>query len=201
MAERIGEIMDQLEEYKRTEPEKRAFRTLQSLGFSKKSCEGAVDELSGGWRTRLEIARALFGQPNVLMLDEPTNHLDLHAVLHLASMLRHNNMKNTTTIVVSHDASFLDLVCTDIIALHSQHMQCFPGNYAAFEEKAEEYRTRHERLYKNRLAEEARQKESIAQAKTRARKATNDKALKQVCTLAHFFILFDVFPFETKLII
>mgnify|MGYP001068466011 CR=1 FL=1 len=115
------------------------------------------------------------------MLDEPTNHLDLHAVLHLASMLRHTSMKNTTLIIVSHDASFLDLVCTDIIALHKQHLQCFPGNYAAFEEKAEEYRTHHERLYKNRVKEEARMKESIVQAKARARKSTNDKALKQVC--------------------
>jgi ATPase subunit of ABC transporter with duplicated ATPase domains len=182
-AERIGAIMEQLEVYERTEPAKRALATLRSLGFTKKSSEGPVDGLSGGWRTRLEIARSLFAQPNVLMLDEPTNHLDLHAVLHLASMLRHSAMKNTTLIVVSHDASFLDLVCTDIIAVHNQHLQCFSGNYAEFEKKAEEYRASHERRYKNRLQEEARQKESIVQAKAKARKSTNDKALKQVSVI------------------
>lgn len=185
VAERIGEILEQLEEYKRTEPEKRAVSILRSLGFTEESCTGAVDELSGGWRTRLEIARALFAKPNILMLDEPTNHLDLHAVLNLASMLRHDNLKNTTTIVVSHDASFLDLVCTNIIALHEQNMQCTSGNYAAFEEKADEYRVFHERIYKNRVAEEARQKASATQAKARARKAANDKAMKQAASREH----------------
>jgi ATPase subunit of ABC transporter with duplicated ATPase domains len=180
IAERMGEIEEEIESYNRTEPDKRALQTLRLLGFTKKTSGEQVDSLSGGWRTRLELARALFAQPNVLMLDEPTNHLDLHAVLNLASMLRGADLKNTTLILVSHDASFLDLVCTDILALHQQKMQAFSGNYAAFEEKAEEYVIRHEKLYKNRVVEEERQKTMIAQAKSRARKAGNDKAIKQV---------------------
>eukprot|EP01122_Echinamoeba_exundans_P001032 TRINITY_DN1097_c0_g1_i2.p1 TRINITY_DN1097_c0_g1~~TRINITY_DN1097_c0_g1_i2.p1 ORF type:complete len:666 (+),score=127.97 TRINITY_DN1097_c0_g1_i2:217-2214(+) len=182
LSERMGEIEEELDAYNRTEPEKRALQTLRLLGFTKKTSVEPVDSLSGGWRTRLELARALFAQPMVLMLDEPTNHLDLHAVLHLASMLRGPDLKNTTLIVVSHDASFLDLVCTDILALHQQRLQEFGGNYAAFEEKAEEYVARHERLYKNRVVEEARQKASIQQAKTRARKSGNDKAIKQAAS-------------------
>lgn len=182
ISEKIAELDEALEAYNRTEPEKRALQTLRSLGFTKKGTVDPVDSLSGGWRTRLELARALFAQPNVLMLDEPTNHLDLHAVLNLASMLRSESLKNSTVIVVSHDASFLDLVCTDILALHRQNMQSFSGNYAAFEEKAEEYLQRHQRLYANRVAEETRQKASINQAKVRARRAGNDKATKQAAS-------------------
>jgi len=189
IAERMDEIEEEIAAYQRAEPEKRAAQVLRMLGFTKKKTTEPVDSLSGGWRTRLELARALFAQPNILMLDEPTNHLDLHAVLYLASMLSGADLKNTTLIVVSHDAAFLDLVCTDILALHQQHLQQFSGNYAAFEEKADEYRLYHERLYKNRVTEEARQKASIQEAKSRARKAGNDKSLKVVRVPSTFQLL------------
>ncbi|EFA86319.1 ABC transporter family [Heterostelium album PN500] len=175
ICERIGEIMLELEEP--DDSKERAEALLKKLGFLKSMRDGSVSALSGGWRARLEMALALFAEPEILFLDEPTNHLDLHAVFQLASILR-NNHQNMTVIVVSHDASFLDLVSTDILSINGCMLQQMAGNYSAFEEKAAEYKRFHEHIYENRVREEARQNASTAQQKVSAKKSGNDKAMK-----------------------
>eukprot|EP01133_Synstelium_polycarpum_P006733 gene6733-7826_t len=175
ICERIGEIMLELEEP--DDSKERAEVLLKKLGFLKSMRDGQVSSLSGGWRARLEMALALFAEPEILFLDEPTNHLDLHAVFQLASILR-NNSQNMTAVVVSHDASFLDLVSTDILSINGCMLQQMNGNYSAFEEKAAEYKRFHEHIYENRQKEEARQNASTTQLKANARKSGNDKALK-----------------------
>ncbi|GAM19704.1 hypothetical protein SAMD00019534_028790 [Acytostelium subglobosum LB1] len=177
-AERIGEIMMELEIP--DDSKERADALLRKLGFVKAMRDGPVASLSGGWRARLEMACAVFAEPDILFLDEPTNHLDLHAVFQLAALLRHN--EKMTVIVVSHDASFLDLVSTDILSINGCMLQSINGNYSAFEEKAAEYKRFHEHIYDNRVREEARQTASTNQLRNNARKSGNDKALKQAAS-------------------
>merc|ERR1712137_129131 len=158
----------------------RGKEALRILGFTRKYSRCPTNVLSGGWRTRLCLAFALSRHPNVLLLDEPTNHLDLHAVLGLVSLLRRLRQKENTTIaVVSHDAAFLDLVCTDMMSLHQTFLQTIPGNYSVFEEKAGEYRRFHEHLYDKRCKEEARVKSSVQKMRQNAASSGNSKAIKQ----------------------
>ena len=108
----------------------RASAILAGLGFSEQLQHRPAEELSGGWRMRISLARALYQAPDLLLLDEPTNHLDVPAVLWLASYLvsyPHSVM------VVSHDRDFLNEVCTDVVHIHQQTLVSYSGNYDAFE--------------------------------------------------------------------
>ena len=130
VAERIAEIAAKLEELGVDSLESTARAALTTLSFSEALLSTKVRDLSGGWRTRLEFARALFAAPDILLLDEPTNHLDLHATLRLAGILRQEVQRGMTVVLVSHDAAFIDLIATDMISLHrsvSHHApQCGP---------------------------------------------------------------------------
>lgn len=109
--------------------EGKARRILAGLGFDKGMQDRPTKSFSGGWRMRVSLARALFMEPTLLMLDEPTNHLDLNAVIWLDNYLQ--NWKKTL-LVVSHDQSFLDNVCTDIVHLDMEKLYYYKGNYSTF---------------------------------------------------------------------
>jgi len=94
----------------------RASRLLHGLGFSADEYQKPVKEFSGGWRMRLNLARALMCRSEILLLDEPTNHLDLPAILWLERWLKRYE---GILLIVSHDRDFLDQVCTRIA--HIEH--------------------------------------------------------------------------------
>ena len=100
----------------------RASRLLHGLGFSADEYSKPVKEFSGGWRMRLNLARALMCRSDILLLDEPTNHLDLPAILWLERWLRRYE---GILLIVSHDRDFLDQVCTRIA--HIEHEQIHPS--------------------------------------------------------------------------
>lgn len=126
---RLQEVYDELCAINADSAEPRARRILAGLQFTEEMQGRSTKNFSGGWRMRISLARALFLKPTLLLLDEPTNHLDLNAVIWLDDYLQH--WKNTL-IVVSHDQSFLNNVCTDIIHLSQQKLFYYRGNYDAF---------------------------------------------------------------------
>jgi len=103
---------------------------LTGLGFTDAMMEGPSTLLSGGWRMRVSLARALFVRPRLLLLDEPTNHLDLDAVIWLEEHLARH--WRGTLLIVSHDAIFLDEVCTDVIHLDDEKLNQYGGNVTQF---------------------------------------------------------------------
>jgi len=110
--------------------EARCRALLAGLGFSDADAEQPVDALSGGWRMRLNLARALFGPSELLLLDEPTNHLDLDAVLWLERwLLRYQG----TALIVSHDRDFLDKVATASLHIDDGRIVRYAGGYSEFE--------------------------------------------------------------------
>jgi len=110
--------------------EARCRALLAGLGFDAGQASQPVDALSGGWRMRLNLARALFAPGDLLLLDEPTNHLDLDAILWLERwLLRYPG----TAIIVSHDRDFLDRVATATLHLDGGKLVRYAGGYTEFE--------------------------------------------------------------------
>ena len=92
--------------------------------------EERVGSLSGGWKMKLALARAMLMGADVLLLDEPTNHLDVTNVKWLEEYLKSHT--EITSLIVSHDSGFLDNVCTDIYHYETKKLVCYPGNLADF---------------------------------------------------------------------
>src|SRR5262245_49838551 len=90
----------------------------------------APDEMSGGERKRMALAKAFALEPDLLLLDEPTNHLDIDGILVLESLL----IKQPAAIVITHDRAFLDRVATRIIELDRGRLYSFPGNFTRYEQ-------------------------------------------------------------------
>lgn len=108
-------------------------KVLGSVGFTKLMLEGSVSYLSGGWRMKLALARAMLQKADILLLDEPTNHLDVVNVKWVEDYL--NGLKDVTSIIVSHDSGLLERVCTNIIQIENLKLRLFKGNLSAFVEK------------------------------------------------------------------
>ncbi|CAD5369733.1 Uncharacterized ABC transporter ATP-binding protein YheS [Rubrivivax sp. A210] len=109
----------------------RAEALLLGLGFRSEQLHAAVNSFSGGWRMRLQLARALMCPAELLLLDEPTNHLDLDALVWLEAWLKRYD---GLMIVISHDREFLDAVTRVIVHLDEGQLVRYTGNYTAFEE-------------------------------------------------------------------
>uniref|UniRef100_W8B2Q4 ATP-binding cassette sub-family F member 1 n=1 Tax=Ceratitis capitata TaxID=7213 RepID=W8B2Q4_CERCA len=166
--------------------EARARRILAGLGFSEEMQNRPTNKFSGGWRMRVSLARALYLEPTLLMLDEPTNHLDLNAVIWLDNYLQ--GWKKTL-LIVSHDQSFLDNVCNEIIHLDQKKLHYYKGNYSMFKkmyvqkrrEMIKEYEKQEKRLKElkahgqSKKAAEKKQKEVL----TRKQEKNKSKQQKQ----------------------
>jgi ATP-binding cassette subfamily F protein 3 len=131
----------------------RAQALLMGLGFKADQVDAPVNSFSGGWRMRLQLARALMCPADLLLLDEPTNHLDLDALVWLEAWLQ----RFTGTIVmISHDREFLDAITNVTIHLEDAALTRYGGNYSTFEEM------RSERM-SQQAAAHGRQQERVAQ--------------------------------------
>jgi ATP-binding cassette subfamily F protein 3 len=108
----------------------RAQAMMAGLGFDEAAQSRSVAVFSGGWRMRLNLARALMCRADLLLLDEPTNHLDLDAVLWLEDWLK---AFPGALILITHDREFLDAVAQAIVHLDAQRLETYAGNYTAFE--------------------------------------------------------------------
>merc|ERR1719167_2089244 len=175
VTEKLSEVYDELRAIGADQAEPKARRLLAGLGFSKSMQDRATNKFSGGWRMRVSLARALFIEPTLLMLDEPTNHLDLNAVIWLDNYLQ---TYKKTLLIVSHDQSFLDNVCSDIIHLDQCKLWYYKGNYSMFKkmelqkrrERIKEYEKQEKRLKELKSAGQSKKKADSKQKEALTRK-------------------------------
>ena len=126
-AARVHSALENIDGYS---AERRVDRLLQGLGFADGASARPVNDFSGGWRIRLNLARALMTPSDVLLLDEPTNHLDLDATIWLQQWLQ---QYPGTLVMVSHDRDFIDATCQRILHIEHQQLNAYSGNYSDFE--------------------------------------------------------------------
>jgi ATP-binding cassette subfamily F protein 3 len=146
----------------------RAGRLLHGLGFAPQTHEMAVSEFSGGWRVRLNLARALMMPSDMLLLDEPTNHLDLDAVLWLEEWLR---KYPGMLLMISHDREFLDGLATHTLHLHENRAKLYSGDYTSFERQRAEHLRQQQIAFEKEQAERAHLQAFIDRFKAKASKA------------------------------
>ncbi|SEH08621.1 ATP-binding cassette domain-containing protein [Candidatus Venteria ishoeyi] len=162
----------------------RAGRLLHGLGFSEAQHQHAVKQFSGGWRMRLNLARALKCRSDLLLLDEPTNHLDLDALLWFEQWLK--NYRGTL-LLISHDRDFLDNTVDQIAWLHQLNIHLYAGNYSAFERQRGEQLLQQQAAFDKQQRQKAHLQQFIDRFRAKATKAkqaqSRIKALEKMETI------------------
>ncbi|MDE2599527.1 MAG: ATP-binding cassette domain-containing protein [Rhodocyclaceae bacterium] len=146
----------------------RAASLLHGLGFGDADFTRAVAEFSGGWRVRLNLARALMCRSDLLLLDEPTNHLDLDAVLWLEGWLR---SYQGTLIMISHDRDFLDSVCSHTLALADAQLRLYSGGYSQYERQRAAQLANQQAMFEKQQRERSHLESYIERFRAKATKA------------------------------
>jgi ATP-binding cassette subfamily F protein 3 len=164
----IGELHAELEALGGYQARARAAALLAGLGFSNADLDRPVAEFSGGWRMRLNLARALIARADLTLLDEPTNHLDLDAIVWLERWLAEYP---GTLLIVSHDREFLDGCVTHIAHLADCQLKLYAGNYSAFEEQHAAQLAIQQAMYSRQQREIARMTRFVERFKAKATKA------------------------------
>ena len=176
----------------------RAQAMLLGLGFRSHQLDAPVNSFSGGWRMRLQLARALMCPADLMLLDEPTNHLDLDALVWLEAWLQRYD---GTLIIISHDREFLDAITRVTLHLDETKLTRYTGNYTAFEEMRAERLEQAQASYSKQQERVAHLQKFIDRFKAKASKAkqaqSRVKALARMEKLAPVLTSSD-FQFEFR---
>jgi len=163
----------------------RAQSLLMGLGFTGEQVDAPVNSFSGGWRMRLQLARALMCPADLMLLDEPTNHLDLDALVWLEAWLQRYE---GTLIVISHDREFLDAITRVTLHLDEAKLHRYGGNYTAFEAMRAERMVLQQAAFEKQQDRMAHLQKFIDRFKAKASKAkqaqSRVKALERMERLA-----------------
>ena len=176
----------------------RAQALILGLGFKTTELDNPVNSFSGGWRMRLQLARALMCPSDLLLLDEPTNHLDLDALVWLEAWLKRYQ---GTMLVISHDREFLDAVTDVTVHIENAKLTRYGGNYSKFEDLRSEQMALQQTAFAKQQDKIAHLQKFIARFKAKASKAkqaqSRVKALDRMEKIAPLLAEAD-FTFEFK---
>jgi len=177
----------------------RAAQLLNGLGFANDTLERPVSSFSGGWRMRLNLARALMHRADLLLLDEPTNHLDLEAILWLEQYLARYP---GSILLVSHDREFLNACVNRIAHVHDQAINCYTGDYDDFERARAEKITQQNQAFNKQQEKIAHLEDFVRRFRAQATKArqaqSRIKALDRITRIAAVHVTDGHFELEIE---
>ena len=178
---RFGEVQEEYEHLGGYALESQAREILHGLGFEDERIDGDVGALSGGWKMRVAMARAILGQPDVLLMDEPTNHLDIESILWLEGFLK---SRTGALLMTSHDREFMNRVVTRIAEIDGGEITTYSGNYDFYERERAIRDTNREAAYARQQAMLAKEQRFIDRFSAHAAKAaqvqSRVKALEKI---------------------
>ena len=192
--EKIGELHARFSEIGGYSARARAAELLDGLGFKNVDLKRLVSDFSGGWRVRLNLARALMCRSDLLLLDEPTNHLDLDAVIWLETWLKDYR---GTLVLISHDRDFLDAIVNHIAHIEQKRLTLYKGGYSDFERQRAERLAQQQSMYERQQRNVAHLQSYIERFRAKATKArqaqSRIKALErmEMISAAHTDTPFD----------
>ena len=178
---RFGEVQEEYEHQGGYAIESQACEILHGLGFEDDRIDGDVGALSGGWKMRVAMARAILGQPDVLLMDEPTNHLDIESILWLESFLQN---RTGALLMTSHDREFMNRVVSKIAEIDGGDITTYSGNYDFYERERAIREANREAAYARQQAMLAKEQRFIDRFAAHAAKAaqvqSRVKALEKI---------------------
>ena len=164
----LGDLHSQFEDHDGFSAKSRAEQLMVGLGFTDSDFSKALNDFSGGWRVRLNLAKTLMQPSDLLLLDEPTNHLDLDTIIWLGNWIK---SLQGALLLISHDREFLD-ECVDHIAhIHNQQIELYSGNYTQFEARKAARLAELESNYNKQQREIAHMQSFVRRFKAKATKA------------------------------
>ncbi len=169
---KAADLETQFAEFGGYTAEARAGELLLGLGVEIGQHNGPMSEVAPGWKLRVLLAQALFGDPDILLLDEPTNNLDINSIRWLEDIL---NARQSTIIIISHDRHFLNSVCTHVADLDYGQLRVYPGNY-------DDYMLASTQVQAQKLAANAKAKEKVAELQEFVRRFSANKSKARQAT-------------------
>jgi ATP-binding cassette subfamily F protein 3 len=161
----LHQRMEELDGYS---AERRAEQLLLGLGFEHEKMEAPMSAFSGGWRIRLNLARALMAPSDLMLLDEPTNHLDLDTTLWLQSWLQ---AYRGTLLMISHDRDFIDATCERTLEIAQQTLTAYRGGYSDYERQRAERMAQQQAQYEKQQRRIADIEDFVRRFRAKATKA------------------------------
>lgn len=176
-SDHLENLNEQIDDMDASTFEVRAAQILTGLGFNAQTIHKKTKDMSGGWKMRVALAKALFVKPTLLLLDDPTAHLDLAACVWLEEYLKR---WERTLVLVSHSQDFLNSVCTQMLDMRMKKLLTFGGNYDTYVKTRAELETNQMKQYKKQQEEIAHHKKFIASAGTYANLVRQAKSRQKI---------------------
>ena len=169
----LGRLQNRFEALHGYELDARIDKLLPTIGFTAEGADLQVKDYSGGWQMRIALGKILLQDPDLLLLDEPTNHLDVETIQWLENYLLE---QTAALVVISHDRTFLDRVCNQIVSTERGISRCYLGNYTAHLEQKQMEQDATQAAFERQQKEIATQQAYIDRFRASATRSTQAKS-------------------------